>query len=73
MDKFEIYKEYDINLIKTILITDCGIGIKRTNKLIYMLEKKLDKRYNPENKIKDNEKMLLKYKSRRNSNAKSGS
>ena len=62
MNNYYRTNDYDINLIKTILIVYDELGKDRTNKLISILNKKTNKRYNPKGKIKDNQKTLKKYK-----------
>ena len=62
MEKYYRPETFSINDIKTILTVQDGLGKKRINKLIYLLNKRIDKRYNIYNKQKDNKKMLKKYR-----------
>ena len=64
MNNYYRTNDYDINLLKTILTVYDELGKDRTNKIIRILNKKVKKRYSTVNKIKDNHKTLIKYKSK---------
>ena len=65
MEKYYRDDDFNINTIRTILSVQDNLGKERTNKLISLLNKKIQKRYNLEDKRKDNVKMLIKYRVRR--------